>query len=131
MCIHDELALIPAGQDTDRGDDLHSAVELFDVVTVSASLDAPVTLPSRCGGDPDQAPADAVAVHAADVDGSDNQDGFAVVLTASGGGLPITGPQARLTAGIGLVLRSAVVCCWGSPGGGPCGRPPDDAQPPA
>ncbi|GAA1610123.1 hypothetical protein [Catellatospora bangladeshensis] len=118
VCTYDELALIPAGQDTDPGDGLHSAVELYHLVTVSAALDAPATLrdgtvrveslgqqlPAATDLARRGLPANAVAVRVADVDDSDNQDGFAVMLTADGGGLPITGPQAWLTAGVGLLL---------------------------
>lgn len=56
-------------------------------------------------------PANAVAVPAADVDVSDNQDGFAVLVAAfpkddggGGGGLPVTGPQAGLITGAGLAM---------------------------
>ncbi|WP_172899094.1 COG1361 family protein [Micromonospora coriariae] len=142
VCTYDRLTLIPADQDTDPNDKLHSAVGLYNLVTVSASVKAPVTLRDgtvQVEGLSDQPsdgsdltgielPANAVAVRAADVDNSDNQDGFAVVLVAKSsgggdggggdgggdgdggggdggdGGLPITGPQAGLTAGIGLVM---------------------------
>ncbi|MFG1674082.1 hypothetical protein [Micromonospora sp. NPDC049282] len=78
-------------------------------------------------------PANAVAVRVADADHSDNQDGFAVVLAAKSGGgdgdgdgdggsdggsdgvgggdgdggLPVTGPQAGLIGGIGIVALAA------------------------
>ncbi|MFF0371741.1 hypothetical protein [Micromonospora sp. NPDC005087] len=137
VCTYDELTLIPADQDTDPNDKRHSAVELYNLVTVSASVTAPATLrdgkvhveglgDQRSDGSDaarTELPANAVAVRATDVDDSDNQDGFAVVLAANssgggdggdggddggsdggGGGLPITGPQTGLTFGIGLVM---------------------------
>ncbi|WP_446211990.1 LPXTG cell wall anchor domain-containing protein [Micromonospora sp. IBSANI012] len=102
VCTYDRLALVPVDQDTDPNDQLHSAVELYHLVTVSAATKAPVTL--RNGtvlveglSDPrsdlsgparSDLPTNAVAVRAVDVDDSDNQDGFAVVVAAnsSGGG---------------------------------------------
>ncbi|MGW1057812.1 hypothetical protein [Micromonospora rubida] len=128
VCTYDTLALVPVGQDTDPNDSIYSAVELHNLVTVSASTKAPVTLKggavqvegltertdARSGPERTELPANAVAVRAADVDDSDNQDGFAVVVAASGsgggggggggGGLPITGPQAGLIAGTGLAM---------------------------
>ncbi|MCL7457561.1 hypothetical protein ABT235_09610 [Micromonospora echinofusca] len=128
VCTYDTLALIPARQDTDPTDGSHSAVELHHLVTVAASAKAPGTLaggtvqveglagqgevrsgPVRAG-----LPANAVAVPASDVDGSDNRDGFAVLVAArgstgpgdggGGGGLPITGPRTGLLAATGLAL---------------------------
>ncbi|MEU7933715.1 hypothetical protein [Micromonospora echinofusca] len=129
VCTYDTLALIPAGQDTDPSDGSHSAVELHDLVTVAVATRAPVTLaggtvqveglaaqaqvrsgPARTG-----LPANAVAVPAADVDDSDNRDGFAVLVAAGGspgpgdgggggGDLPITGPRTGLLAATGLAL---------------------------
>ncbi|MFF3869595.1 hypothetical protein [Micromonospora sp. NPDC001898] len=132
VCTYDRLALIPTGQDTDPNDSIHSAVELHNLVTVSASTKAPATLKGgtvqvegltertdpRSGPERTELPANAVAVRAADVDDSDNQDGFAVVVAASGGGggdgggggggggggLPITGSQTGLIAGTGLAM---------------------------
>ncbi|NYF55776.1 LPXTG cell wall anchor domain-containing protein [Micromonospora purpureochromogenes] len=102
VCTYDRLALVPVDQDTDPNDQLHSAVELYHLVTVSAATKAPVTLRNgtvRVEGlsDPrsdlsgparSDLPTNAVAVRAVDVDDSDNQDGFAVVVAAnsSGGG---------------------------------------------
>ncbi|MEU6077693.1 hypothetical protein [Micromonospora sp. NPDC047074] len=133
VCTYDTLALIPVGQDTDPNDGSYSAVELHNLVTVAAATRAPVTLtggtvqveglaeqpdvrpgPARTG-----LPANAVAVPAAEVDDSDNRDGFAVLVAArggtgddgddgdgggGGGDLPITGPRAGLIAGTGLAL---------------------------
>ncbi|MFI7651025.1 hypothetical protein ACIBTZ_33945 [Micromonospora sp. NPDC049460] len=133
VCTYDTLALVPAGQDTDPNDSIYSAVELHNLVTASASITAPVTLAggtvqvegltertdARSGPEHAELPANAVAVRAADVDGSDNEDGFAVVVAASGSGgdggddggsgggggdLPITGPQSGLIAGAGLAM---------------------------
>ncbi|MGK5673644.1 hypothetical protein ACSNOB_12490 [Micromonospora sp. URMC 106] len=131
VCTYDTLALVPVGQDTDPTDGSHSAVELHDLVTVAASSKAPVTLAggtvqveglaertdARSGLKRTELPANAVAVPAADVDDSDNRDGFAVLVAArgsaggddgggggGGGELPITGPRAGLVAGTGLAL---------------------------
>ncbi|MEU1688220.1 hypothetical protein [Micromonospora sp. NPDC005707] len=136
VCTYDRLALVPVDQDTDPNDQLYSAVELYHLVTVPAATKAPVTLRNgtvrveglsepgsdRSGPARSALPANAVAVRAADVDDSDNEDGFAVVVVANssgggsggnpgngggtggGGSLPITGPQAGLTAGIGLAM---------------------------
>ena len=129
VCTYDTLALVPASQDTDPKDRIHSAVELHHLVTVSATTEAPVTLKggtvqvegltepvdARSAAKPAELPANAVAVPAADVDASDNQDGFAVVVVAArtgggdddggdGGGLPVTGPPTTLVALAGLVL---------------------------
>ncbi|MEU5788701.1 hypothetical protein ABZ754_13360 [Micromonospora purpureochromogenes] len=102
VCTYDRLALVPVDQDTDPNDQLHSAVELYHLVTVSAATKAPVTLrngtvrveglsdpPSDLSGPArSDLPTNAIAVRAVDVDDSDNQDGFAVVVAAnsSGGG---------------------------------------------
>ncbi|MGB2567895.1 hypothetical protein ACPFP2_05505 [Micromonospora citrea] len=102
VCTYDRLALVPVDQDTDPNDQLHSAVELYHLVTVSAATKAPVTLRNgtvrveglsdprsdRSGPARSDLPTNAVAVRAVDVDDSDNQDGFAVVVAArsSGGG---------------------------------------------
>ncbi|MEV6812367.1 hypothetical protein [Micromonospora sp. NPDC051296] len=134
VCAYDALALVPAGQDTDPNDSIHSAVELHNLVTVSAATRAPVTLAggtvqveglteridTQSGPMRTELPANAVAVPAADVDASDNQDGFAVVVakrksdsggddgddgsSGGGGSLPITGPQIGLIAGAGLAM---------------------------
>ncbi|MFY1594234.1 hypothetical protein [Micromonospora sp. WMMD737] len=137
VCTYATLALIPAGQDTDPTDGSHSAVELHDLVTVAAATKAPATLAGgtvqveglaartdgRSGLPRTGLPANAVAVPAADVDDSDNRDGFAVLVAAKGGAgdddggddgdggdgggggdLPITGPRAGLVAGTGLAL---------------------------
>lgn len=146
VCTYDRLVLIPVDQDTDPNDQLHSAVELYHLVTVPAATKAPVTLRNgtvRVEGlsEPrsdlsglarSDLPANAVAVRAVDVDDSDNQDGFAVVVVANssgggsggdpgdgggggghpgdgggaggGGSLPITGSRAGLTAWTGFAL---------------------------
>lgn len=136
VCTYDRLALVPVDQDTDPNDQLHSAVELYHLVTVPAATKAPVTLRdgtvqveglSDPGSDRSERarsdlPTNATAVRAVDVDDSDNQDGFAVVVAANssdggsggdsgdgsggggGGGLPITGSAAGLTAGTGLAM---------------------------
>ncbi|MBQ1023128.1 hypothetical protein [Micromonospora sp. C95] len=128
VCTYDSLALVPIGEDTEPNDDVHSAVELYNLVTVPADVEAPVTLgggtvqvegltegiSARATPEPAVLPANAVAVPAADVDASDNQDGYAVVVAAQkdddnggGGGLPVTGPQAGLIAGAGLAMVAA------------------------
>ncbi|GIJ79542.1 hypothetical protein SAMN05443287_107191 [Micromonospora phaseoli] len=128
VCTYDSLALVPADQDTDPNDSIHSAVELHNLVTVPADIKAPVTLTggmvqvegltsdvdARSGPQRTVLPANAVAVPAADVDASDNQDGFAVVVAVTaddgdggGGGLPVTGPQAGPLAGAGLAIVAA------------------------
>ncbi|NGM14857.1 hypothetical protein [Verrucosispora sioxanthis] len=128
VCTYDSLALVPVGEDTEPNDDVHSAVELYNLVTVPADITAPVTLAdgtvqvegltegisARSAPKPAVLPANAVAVPAADVDASDNQDGYAVVVAAKkdddnggGGGLPVTGPQAGLIAGAGLAMVAA------------------------
>ncbi|WP_146017629.1 LPXTG cell wall anchor domain-containing protein [Verrucosispora sp. ts21] len=130
VCTYDTLALVPAAEDTDPRDDVHSAVELHNLLTVPAGTKAPVTLQGgtvQVEGLTEEVvaksdlvrtklPANAVAVPAADVDASDNQDGFSVVVAAprsggdddggsgGGGSLPITGSQTTLIAGTGLVL---------------------------
>ncbi|MGW4502918.1 hypothetical protein ACWENR_30470 [Micromonospora sp. NPDC004336] len=133
VCTYDTLALVPAGQDTDPTDDSHSAVELHDLVTLAASTEAPVTLAggtvrveglaertdARSGPPRTALPANAVAVPTADVDDSDNRDGFAVLVAArdddngggdggnsgnGGGGLPVTGPRTGPVAATGLAL---------------------------
>ncbi|MEV0722269.1 LPXTG cell wall anchor domain-containing protein [Micromonospora purpureochromogenes] len=102
VCTYDRLALVPVDQDTEPNDQLHSAVELYHLVTASAATKAPVTLRNGTvrveglsdprsdlsGPAPSDLPTNAVAVRAVDVDDSDNQDGFAVVVAAnsSGGG---------------------------------------------
>lgn len=51
-------------------------------------------------------PAGAVAAVASDIDPSDNRDSFAVITERAGGdgaGLPVTGPDVRTVAGLGLV----------------------------
>ncbi|MFG3700657.1 hypothetical protein ACGF5C_22465 [Micromonospora sp. NPDC047620] len=133
VCTYDTLALVPASQDTDPNDSIYSAVELHNLATASTSIKAPVTLKggtvrvegltertdTRSGPEHAELPANAVAVRAADVDDSDNEDGFAVVVAAGGSGgggdddggsgggggdLPITGPQSGLIAGAGLAM---------------------------
>ncbi|MEV6691270.1 LPXTG cell wall anchor domain-containing protein [Micromonospora sp. NPDC051196] len=129
VCTYDSLALVPVAEDTDPKDDIHSAVELHNLVTVPADTKAPVTLQggtvqveglteevvAKSDRVRTKLPANAVAVPAADVDASDNQDGFSVVVAAprsggddggngGGGELPITGSQTTLIAGIGVVL---------------------------
>ncbi|GAA2703815.1 hypothetical protein GCM10010429_10030 [Micromonospora olivasterospora] len=134
VCTYEDLTLVPAAEDTDPNDTIYSAVELYNLVTTAASAAAPATLrdgtvqveglaeqstdvrskPART-----ELPANAIAVPAADVDHSDNRDGFAVVLAAKSGGdggagggdgdggLPVTGPQAGLIGGIGLAALAA------------------------
>ncbi|WP_204035335.1 hypothetical protein [Micromonospora qiuiae] len=127
VCAYDTLALVPVDQDTNPKDGIHSGVELHNLVTVPATTKAPITLQGgvvQVEGLTEEVgtasklvrtklPANAVAVPAADVDASDNQDGFAIVVAAprtggddggGGGGLPVTGPQSGLVAGAGLVL---------------------------
>ncbi|GAB3854056.1 hypothetical protein GCM10029963_46420 [Micromonospora andamanensis] len=128
VCTYDSLALAPPGENSEPDDDVHSAVELYNLVTVPADSKAPVTLAggtvqvegltdgisARSAPERTVLPANAVAVPAADVDASDNQDGYAVVVAAKkdddnggGGGLPVTGPQAGLIAGAGLAMVAA------------------------
>ncbi|SCG49698.1 COG1361 family protein [Micromonospora coxensis] len=131
VCTYDRLALVPVDQDTNPKDKVHSAVELYHLVTVPAATKAPVTLrdgsvrveglsearSERSAPARSELPANAVAVPAADVDDSDNQDGFAIVVAAKssgggsggnpgggGGGLPITGSPTGLIAGAGLAM---------------------------
>ncbi|PZF86903.1 hypothetical protein C1I93_27205 [Micromonospora endophytica] len=131
VCTFDTLALVPTSQDTDPKDNVYSAVEVHHLVTVSENTEAPVTLDGgtvqveglteqvdrRAATTTTKLPANAVAVPAADVDASDNQDGFAVVVAArsdggdddggdggSGGGLPVTGAPTMLIGVAGLVL---------------------------
>ncbi|MEV2237735.1 hypothetical protein [Micromonospora sp. NPDC049891] len=128
VCTYDSLALAPPTRNSEPDDDLHSAVELYNLVTVPADIKAPVTLAggtvqvegltegisARSASERTVLPANAVAVPAADVDASDNQDGYAVVVAVKkdddnggGGGLPVTGPQAGLIAGAGLAMVAA------------------------
>ncbi|MFI6128526.1 hypothetical protein [Micromonospora sp. NPDC051141] len=147
VCTYPGLTLVPAVEDTDPNDTVYSAVELYNLVTTSASATAPATLPGgtvrveglaerptddRAKAAQAELPANAVAARVADVDRSDNQDGFAVVLAAKSGGdgdggggdggdgdsggggvgggdggLPVTGPQAGLIGGIGVVALAA------------------------
>ncbi|MGC5051386.1 hypothetical protein ACLQ2S_08050 [Micromonospora sp. DT48] len=126
VCTYDSLALVPPNRNSEPDWDVHSAVELYNLVTVPADVKAPVTLAggsvqveglsdgigARSAPERTVLPANAVAVPAADVDASDNKDGYAVVVAAAesgngggdGGGLPVTGPQAGLIAGAGLVM---------------------------
>ncbi|WFE38230.1 hypothetical protein [Micromonospora sp. WMMD998] len=128
VCTYAGLTLVPAAEDTDPKDTIYSAVELYNLVTTAASATAPATLrggtvqveglaerATNARSEPARAelPANAVAARVADVDHSDNRDGFAVVLAAKsggggvgggdgGGGLPVTGPRAGLVGGIGV-----------------------------
>lgn len=137
VCTYEELTLVPTDEDTDPNDTIYSAVELYNLVTTPTSATAPATFrggavqveglaerstvvrsePARTA-----LPANAIAVSAAEVDHSDNRDGFAVVLTAKrgdggggdggrggdgDGGLPVTGPQAGLIGGVGLAVLAA------------------------
>ncbi|MGW5556550.1 hypothetical protein ACWER9_04890 [Micromonospora sp. NPDC003944] len=130
ICTYRSLTLVPAAEDTDPNDTVHSAVELYNLVTTAPGATAPATIrgasvrveslaeqPKNSRSTParTELPANAVAVRVADVDPGDNQDGFAVVLAAKiggdagggggdggDGGLPVTGPQAGLVGGVGL-----------------------------
>ncbi|GIJ22170.1 hypothetical protein [Micromonospora lutea] len=133
VCTYDSLALVPTDE-TDPKDHVHSAVELYNLVTVPADIKAPVTLAggsvqvegltdgisARSAPKRTDLPANAVAVPAADVDATDNKDGYAVVVAATAGdgdggnggdgggdGLPVTGPQAGLIAGAGIAMVAA------------------------
>ncbi|WP_327038892.1 hypothetical protein [Micromonospora maris] len=125
VCTYDSLALVPV-EEENHNEDLYSAVELGMVIDVPADTEAPVTLKggmvqveglteqaeARSAAKRTRLPANAKAVPAADVDVSDNQDGFAVVVAAfpkddgggGGGGLPVTGPPAGLITGAGLAM---------------------------
>ncbi|GIJ27781.1 hypothetical protein Vqi01_29430 [Micromonospora qiuiae] len=127
ICTYDTLALVPADEEN-HNEDLYSAVQLSSLIKVPADTRAPVTLKGgvvqveglteraepRSAAKRTRLPANAVAVPAADVDASDNQDGFAVVIAAlpsdgddgggGGGGLPVTGPPAGLITGAGLAM---------------------------
>ncbi|MFI2711253.1 hypothetical protein ACH495_14115 [Micromonospora sp. NPDC018662] len=142
VCTYPDLTLVPAAEDTDPDDATYSAVELYNLVTTAASATTPATLregtvqveglaerstTDRAKPARTELPANAVAVRAADVDHSDNQDGFAVLLAAKSGGgdgdgdggggdggvgggdggLPVTGPQAGLIGGIGVAALAA------------------------
>jgi LPXTG-motif cell wall-anchored protein len=59
-------------------------------------------------------PANVEGLQAADVDATDNSDGYAVIVAAQGGtgggdggSLPVTGPQAGLIGGIGAAVLAA------------------------
>ncbi|MFD6753575.1 hypothetical protein [Micromonospora gifhornensis] len=124
VCTYDRLALVPP-EEENHNEQRYSAVELTMVIEVPADTKAPVTLKdglvqveglteradARSAAKRTRLPANAVAVPAADVDVSDNQDGFAVVVAAfpkddggGGGGLPVTGPRAGLITGAGLAM---------------------------
>ncbi|GAB3083862.1 hypothetical protein [Micromonospora schwarzwaldensis] len=136
VCTYESLTLVPAAEDTDPNDTTYSAVELYNLVTTPASGTAPATLrggtvrvealAERATDDRSTAartalPTNAVPARVADVDRSDNRDGFAVVLTAKSGGgdgggddggggaggLPVTGPQAGLVGAVGIAALVA------------------------
>jgi hypothetical protein len=128
-CVFDRLALIPADQDDDAGDDRYSAVLIPQPIRVAAAAPAPGTLtdglvtvePIVATGSPEAPPARRAAATVlpagataarpgADVDATDNSDEFAVYVAAPRGGagggddagtLPITGTRPGLAAGVG------------------------------
>lgn len=133
VCTYEDLTLVPAVEDTDPNDTVYSAVELYNLVTTSETATAPASLQggivkveglteestdNRITAAQTELPENAVAVQVSDVDDSDNQDRFAVVLAAKsdgggdggGGGdagLPVTGPQAGLIGGLGVAVLVA------------------------
>jgi hypothetical protein len=123
-CTYTDLVLMPVGD----GDGDFVAV-FYWPITVDGGVEEPVTLPdgSWTVEALGQAPVDSPLARRAgaklpdnvemvsaqeagltDIDGSDNVDTFAVVVSAgeggSGGGLPVTGAQAGLLGGVGAAV---------------------------
>jgi hypothetical protein len=133
LCTYNGFGLVPADQDTDAEDEVFSAYGFYHLVSVSADTKAgsltggavsvePIVVSSARGGKaPAELPANVEGARAAEVDASDNSDTYAVVVAAKGGtggggtgggdgdggGLPVTGPQAGLIGGIGVVALAA------------------------
>ncbi|MEH0982124.1 cell wall anchor protein [Micromonospora sp. CPCC 205556] len=125
-CTYEDFRLIPAIQDDSNDDKLYSAYgfyHLFDVakdvkpgalkggmVSVEPIGDLPTAAEAR---KPVALPANVEGLQAADVDTSDNSDGYAVIVAkktdggGGGGGLPVTGPQAGLIGGVGIAAAAA------------------------
>ncbi|MFV2019192.1 hypothetical protein [Micromonospora sp. LOL_023] len=120
-CAYPDLQLVPKSAQTATAP---SAVIFTHEIRVLPSAPAPAVLAdgsvalSLTGATDDVAalaepaasasvlPAGAVAAVASDIDPSDNRDSFAVTTGPAGGdgaGLPVTGPDSRTIAGLGLV----------------------------
>lgn len=120
-CAYPDLQLVPTSAQTATAP---SAVIFTHEIRVLPTAPAPAVLAdgsvalSLTGATDDVAalaepaasasvlPAGAVAAVASDIDPSDNRDSFAVTTELPGGdgaGLPVTGPDTRTVAGLGLV----------------------------
>ncbi|GLY26090.1 LPXTG cell wall anchor domain-containing protein [Micromonospora sp. NBRC 101691] len=121
VCTYRQLPLVPIDEDTDESDDVFSAGDFHHLLSVDADVKAgsltggsvsvePIVATQPLRGSAREAtklPENVTGLQGADVDASDNTDGYAVVVAAEGGsgggdgGLPVTGPQAGLIGGIG------------------------------
>jgi len=138
-CAYPDLRLVPKVAETERVDDAPAAVIVTHRVRVLAKAPAPAVL---AGGSVEVSLTGATA---SDVDSSDNRDRLTVFTRLAGGGdegLPVTGPSARMLAGLGsaAVLAGAVMVVLAArrrsapPGAGPrhsgppagCGPAPED-----
>ncbi|WP_416901566.1 LPXTG cell wall anchor domain-containing protein [Micromonospora echinospora] len=124
VCTYRQLPLVPVDEDTDENDDVFSAGDFYHLLSVDADVKAgsltggsvtvePIVATQPLRGlarEATKLPENVTGIRGADVDASDNSDGYAVVVAARGGsgggdggdgGLPVTGPQAGLIGGIG------------------------------
>ncbi|MFI6821418.1 LPXTG cell wall anchor domain-containing protein [Micromonospora sp. NPDC050187] len=122
VCTYRQLPLVPVDEDTDENDDVFSAGDFYHLLSVDADVKAGsltggsvtvepiVTTPALRGLalEATKLPENVTGIQGADVDASDNTDGYGVIVAAEGGsgggdggGLPVTGPQAGLIGGIG------------------------------
>jgi hypothetical protein len=128
VCSYRDFPLVPLDEDTDEDDNVYSGGDFYHLLSVGADVE----VGSLTGGsvtvepimpapglrvttkETTTLPANATGIQGADVDASDNTDGYAVIVSAEGGSgggdggsLPVTGPQAGLIGGLGAAVLLA------------------------
>ncbi|HEX5541768.1 MAG TPA: LPXTG cell wall anchor domain-containing protein [Micromonospora sp.] len=125
VCTYENLPLIPADEDKSDKDEIYSAAGFYNLITVGSDVTAPAKLTggtvsveplvsratlNALSATAPELPKGVEGMSAADVDASDNVDGYTVMVAKAGGGgggggtLPVTGAEAGLIGGIGLAV---------------------------
>ncbi|RZU72785.1 hypothetical protein EV384_1165 [Micromonospora kangleipakensis] len=133
VCAYADAPFVPQDQDEKDGDDIVSGGRFYHLLTVGKDVKAGALTGGTVSVEPimpakgvtaqsteiKNLPENMTPVNAADIDASDNTDGYAVVVAAEGGagggngdgnddgGLPVTGAKAGLIGGVGVAVLAA------------------------
>jgi hypothetical protein len=129
VCTYADAPFVPQDEDTKDGDNVVSGGRFYHLLSVSEDVKAGALTGGTVSVEPilpakgvapksteiKNLPENMTPIQAADLDPSDNTDGYAVVVAAEGGagggngtgGLPVTGAKAGLLGGVGVAVLAA------------------------